>query len=89
MPRLPSSATIGRVVHIESYFSFKMVRRTITAVDQVKDILPHAVYPVVEQLRAGTGLADAPIEVVGAFGRCRAAMRMRCFGSAASPPWSS
>ena len=24
---------IGRMVHIESYFSFKMVRRTITAVD--------------------------------------------------------
>ena len=46
---------IGRLVHIESYFSFKMVRRTITPVDQVKDILPHAVYPVVDQLRAGTG----------------------------------
>ena len=56
---------IGRLVHIESYFSFKMVRRTITAVDQVKDILPHAVYPVVDQLRAGTGLADAPIDIVG------------------------
>lgn len=59
---LPS---IGRVVHIESYFSFKMVRRTITAADQVKDILPHAVYPVVDQLRAGTGLGDEPIEVAG------------------------
>ena len=56
---------IGRLVHIESYFSFKMVRRTITAVDQVKDILPHAVYPVVDQLRRGTGLVDAPIELLG------------------------
>ena len=56
---------IGRMVHIESYFAFKMVRRTITAVDQVKDILPHAVYPVVDQLRRGTGIADAPIEVLG------------------------
>ena len=56
---------IGRMVHIESYFSFKMVRRTITAVDQVKDILPHAVYPVVDQLRAGTGLMSEPISVVG------------------------
>lgn len=56
---------IGRLVHIESYFSFKMVRRTITAVDQVKDILPHAVYPVVDQLRRGTGLMDAPIELQG------------------------
>ena len=58
-------STIGRVVHIESYFAFKMVRRTITAVDQVKDILPHAVYPVVDQLRTATGLADAPIEILG------------------------
>lgn len=56
---------IGRLVHVESFFSFKMVRRTITAAEQVKDILPHAVYPVVDQLRAGTGLADDPIEVVG------------------------
>lgn len=56
---------IGRMVHVESYFSFKMVRRTITAVDQVKDILPHAVYPVVDQLRAGTGLLEDPIEVLG------------------------
>ena len=56
---------IGRLVHIESYLAFKMVRRTITAVDQVKDILPHAIYPVVDQLRAATGLTDAPIEVLG------------------------
>ncbi len=60
-----SLGDIGRMVHVESYFSFKMVRRTITPVEQVKDILPHAVYPVVEQLRRGTGLADAPIEVMG------------------------
>jgi nucleoside-diphosphate-sugar epimerase len=53
-------------VSIESYFSFRMVRRTITPVDQVKDILPHAVYPVVEHLRAGTGIDDTPIEIVGA-----------------------
>lgn len=58
-------ASIGRMVHVESYFSFKMVRRTITHVDQVKDILPHAVYPVVDQLRAGTGLASHPIELAG------------------------
>lgn len=56
---------IGRMVHIQSYFSFKMVRRTITAVEQVNDILPHAVYPVVDQLRVGSGLADAPIEITG------------------------
>ena len=56
---------IGRLVHIESYFSFKMVRRTITPAEQVKDILPHAVYPVVDQLRRGTGIEDSPIEVLG------------------------
>ncbi len=56
---------IGRLVHVESYFAFRMVRRTITAVDQVKDILPHAVYPVVDQLRVATGIADAPIEILG------------------------
>lgn len=56
---------IGRVVHIESYFSFKMVRRTITPTEQVIDILPHAVYPVVDQLRAASGIADDAITVVG------------------------
>lgn len=59
---LPS---IGRVVHIESLFSFKQVRRNITAVDQVKDILPHAVYPVVAQMRAATGVLDQPIAIRG------------------------
>jgi predicted dehydrogenase/nucleoside-diphosphate-sugar epimerase len=63
---LASLGEIGRVVHIESLFSFKMVRRNITAADQVKDILPHAVYPVVEQLRAATAIVDEPIEVCGA-----------------------
>lgn len=43
-----------------------MVRRTITPSDQAKDILPHAVYPLVAQLRAGTGLADQPIELLAA-----------------------
>jgi predicted dehydrogenase/nucleoside-diphosphate-sugar epimerase len=57
--------TIGRTVHIESFFSFRQVRRTITPVDQAKDILPHAVYPLVDQMRAGTGLYDASIAVVG------------------------
>ena len=56
---LESAPDIGSVVHIESYFSFKTARRTITPVDQAKDILPHAVYPLVAQLRAGTGSPDA------------------------------
>ena len=58
-------ATIGRVVHIESYFSFRMVRRTITPADQAKDILPHAVYPLVEQLRTATNLQDERIVLKG------------------------
>ena len=57
--------SIGTLVHVESYFSFKMVRRTITPVEQLQDILPHAVYPLVEQLRVGTGLLHDPIEIVG------------------------
>lgn len=56
---------IGTVVHIESYFAFRTARRTITPVDQAKDILPHAVYPIVAQMRAGSGLAEAPIEMRG------------------------
>lgn len=61
--------SIGKLVHAESYFSFKMVRRTITPVEQVKDILPHAVYPLVDQMRIGTGNASDPIEVVGVSAR--------------------
>ncbi|MEZ5287588.1 MAG: Gfo/Idh/MocA family oxidoreductase [Vicinamibacterales bacterium] len=57
--------SLGRTVHIESFFSFRQVRRTITAADQAKDIMPHAVYPLVDQMRAGTRLQDAPIEVAG------------------------
>jgi len=56
---------IGRLVHVESYFSFRTARRTITPVAQAKDILPHAVYPLLQQLRAGTGLAEAPFQVRG------------------------
>ena len=62
---LEALPTIGRLTHVESYFSFKMVRRTITPSDQAKDILPHAVYPLVAQLRAGATTHDRAIEVVG------------------------
>jgi predicted dehydrogenase/nucleoside-diphosphate-sugar epimerase len=57
--------SIGSLVHVESLFSFRKVRRTITSVEQAVDILPHAVYPLVAQLRAGSRLADAPIEIKG------------------------
>lgn len=60
---------LGRLVHAESYFSFRQVRRTITPGDQARDILPHAVYPLVEQLRIGSGLPDAAIVVTAVEAR--------------------
>lgn len=57
--------SLGRLVHVESYFSFQMVRRTITRSDQAKDILPHAVYPLVEQMRLGSRRADGEVELLG------------------------
>jgi predicted dehydrogenase/nucleoside-diphosphate-sugar epimerase len=56
---------IGRLVHVESFFSFRTVRRTIAPVDQAKDILPHAVYPLVAQLRTATGILDGELELRG------------------------
>jgi predicted dehydrogenase/nucleoside-diphosphate-sugar epimerase len=35
---------IGDIVHVESYFSFRQVRRNISPVEQLIDILPHPVY---------------------------------------------
>lgn len=43
---------IDQVVHIESYFSFRTVRRNISPVDQLIDILPHPVYVLLDFLRA-------------------------------------
>lgn len=75
---------IGSVVHVESYFSFHTVRRSISPVDQAKDILPHAVYMLVDVLRAArpqgghiriSGLdvsADGGIYAVLNLGDCRA-----------------
>jgi predicted dehydrogenase/nucleoside-diphosphate-sugar epimerase len=45
---------IGRVVHVESYFSFRKVRPNLSMVDQAIDILPHPVYLLVDVL----GLAE-------------------------------
>ncbi len=45
---------IGRVVHVESFFSFRQVRRNITPVEQVLDILPHPTYVLLDFMsRAG------------------------------------
>lgn len=42
---------IGRIVHVESYFSFRMVRKNISTVEQIIDILPHPVYTLLHFLR--------------------------------------
>jgi predicted dehydrogenase/nucleoside-diphosphate-sugar epimerase len=55
---------LGSIVHVESYFSFRTVRRSIHPVDQAKDILPHAVYMLVDYMRAAwPQRADLPIEL--------------------------
>jgi predicted dehydrogenase/nucleoside-diphosphate-sugar epimerase len=60
-------ARLGTIVHVESYFSFKTVRRSITPIDQAKDILPHAVYMLIDYLRAGSpGLEATPVTLLGA-----------------------
>lgn len=46
-------ASIGGIVHIESFFSFRQVRRDISALDQLLDILPHPVYLLLHFLEKG------------------------------------
>ena len=49
---------IGRVVHVESYFSFRTVRKSrdgrspMSSIDQLLDILPHPVYTLLDALKA-------------------------------------
>ena len=55
---LASLPMIGRVVHLESYFAFRSVRKSrdgrslMSPIDQLLDILPHPVYTMLEALRA-------------------------------------
>lgn len=52
---------IGRVVHVESYFSFKTVRKSsdgrslMSPIDQLLDILPHPVYTLLDALGGVAG----------------------------------
>ncbi|MCP9453367.1 MAG: Gfo/Idh/MocA family oxidoreductase [Nitrospira sp.] len=54
---LDSLPLIGRVVHVESYFSFKTVRKSsdgrslMSPIEQLMDILPHPVYTLLHVLR--------------------------------------
>lgn len=49
---------IGKVVHVESYFSFRTVRKSrdgrtlMSPIEQLLDILPHPVYTLLEALRS-------------------------------------
>jgi predicted dehydrogenase/nucleoside-diphosphate-sugar epimerase len=59
---------IGRVVHVESYFSFRTVRQSrdgralLSPIEQLLDILPHPVYTLLAALRASD--PDAAPDVV-------------------------
>lgn len=60
---------IGKVVHIESYFSFKTVRRVggglMSPAEQLADILPHPVYLMLDALDAADpASASASCELV-------------------------
>lgn len=49
---LDSLKEIGRLIHVESYFAFRTVRKNITPVGQLIDILPHPVYTILHFLQA-------------------------------------
>jgi len=61
---------LGRVVHIESYFSFRPVRRsrdgrgTISPMDQLVDILPHPVYLLLHFLKGNNPSDDIPVQIL-------------------------
>lgn len=60
---------LRKVVHIESYFSFKIVRRVsgglMGPVEQVEDILPHPVYLMLDAFEAASNnAAPGPCEVI-------------------------
>lgn len=60
---------LGRIIHIESYFSFKPVRRsndgrtTISPLDQLVDILPHPVYTLHHFLTKNAKQEDIPVHI--------------------------
>lgn len=54
---------IKKIIHIESYFSFKTVRGAISPVDQLLDILPHPVYLLLSAFDTGDVNDDLTVEV--------------------------
>lgn len=75
-----SLSQLGTIIHTESYFAFRTVRQSIRPVDQVKDILPHAVYMLLDFLRGGRPDTRGPATLdaleVGAEGEIRALVRL-------------
>jgi predicted dehydrogenase len=73
---------IGRLAHVESYFSFRTVRRSpdgrapLRADLQLLDILPHPVYLLLDILeRSGPGRTELTALEVGAAGTVHAVVR--------------
>lgn len=72
---------IGDIRHVESFFSFKPVRRRAgggglsTPVDQLIDILPHPVYLLLNALPPATGAAELTAFDVSPEGEVRAVVR--------------
>lgn len=57
---------IGNVIHIESYFSFRPVRRSVTFKEQLIDILPHPIYLLVHFMEKCLGAQmQVPLELRG------------------------
>ncbi len=42
---------IGEIVHVESYFAFRKIRKSLSPADQAIDILPHPVYTLLHFLK--------------------------------------
>ena len=74
---------IGNVVHVESYFSFRTVRKStdgrspMSPVEQLLDILPHPTYTILDQLRASEPAATPEVVSIDvrAEGEVRAILR--------------
>lgn len=73
---------IGQLIHVESYFSFKPVRRRpdggspLSAVDQLIDILPHPIYLMLSALEGRTsGNPELTALDVAPSGEVRAVIR--------------
>ena len=49
---------IGEIIHVESYFAFHKVRKSLSPVDQAIDILPHPTYTLLHFLKTDKNSED-------------------------------